>query len=134
MVYLARTVARNAERDPYNAPGMCLQVCRIWAGINARYLTATKAWYAIPRSQRNYGRYPPRGAAVYWTGGSHGYGHIAISLGGGKVRSTDAGGRGRVATVSIPWIRSHWGLPYAGWSWYINGTKIPHPYTSPNRN
>jgi len=62
---------------------------------------------------------------VYWLGGSHGYGHIAVSVGGGRVRSTDAGGAGRVATVAVGWFEDHWGLPYAGWADNVNDQVIP---------
>src|SRR5262245_28053452 len=122
----AETTARNAERDQTNDPGYCLQQNRMWAGIGARYPDASTAWRNT--NDRHPGnRNPPRGAMVYWTGGSHGYGHIATSLGGGKVRSTDAGGAGRVATVPLSWVEQHWGLPYAGWAWDVNEVTIPHP-------
>jgi len=62
---------------------------------------------------------------VYWLGGSSGYGHIAVAVGNGKVRSTDAGGSGKVATVDIGWPESHWGLPYAGWADNVNDVTIP---------
>ena len=125
MVYNAEQTAKNAEQDASNDPGYCLQQCRIWAGINSMYADAATAWRNT--NDRYPGnRQPPRGAAVYWTGGSKGYGHIAISLGNGKVRSTDAGGSGRVATVDLGWVESHWGLPYAGWAWDINEVTIPH--------
>jgi hypothetical protein len=110
----------------YTSPGYCLQQTRMWCGIGARYLDAATAW------RNTNDRHPgdrtgiPRGAAVYWTGGSHGYGHIALSLGNGKVRSTDAGGRGRVATVDVGWVERAWGLRYAGWAWDINEVTIPH--------
>lgn len=126
MVYSAQVAARNAENDRANDPGMCLQVVRMWCGIGARYSDAATAW------KNTNDRHPgdktdvPRGAAVYWTGGSKGYGHIALSLGNGKVRSTDAGGRGRVATVDIGWVERTWGQKYAGWAWDINEVTIPH--------
>jgi hypothetical protein len=126
MVFRAGIAARNAENDRVNAPGMCLQQTRMWAGIPARYLNASTAW----RNTNN--RHPgdrtnvPRGAAVYWTGGSRGFGHIALSVGNGKVRSTDAGGRGKVATVDLGWVERAWGLDYAGWAWDINEVTIPH--------
>lgn len=127
MVYSAPVSARNAENDRVNDPGMCLQVVRMWCGIGARYSDAATAWRNTndrhPGDKTNI----PRGAAVYWTGGSKGYGHIALSLGNGKVRSTDAGGRGRVATVDIGWVERTWNMPYAGWSWDINEVTIPHP-------
>ena len=81
MANTATQTARNAENDDFNVPGMCLQVCRTWAGIPARYPDAATAWRNT--NDRHRDRRPPRGAAVYWTGGSRGFGHIAISLGQG---------------------------------------------------
>jgi hypothetical protein len=125
MVFISRRTALRAEADSYNPIGYCLQQCRIWAGIPARYPDAATAWRNANDKHRD--RKPPRGAAVYWTGGSRGYGHIAISLGGGKVRSTDAAGAGRVATRTIGWFDRNWSsLTYAGWAWDINEVTIPH--------
>lgn len=130
MANTAEQTAKNAENDSTNDPGYCLQQCRIWAGIDSRYPDATTAWKNT--NDRYPGnRNPPRGSAVYWTGGSHGYGHIAISLGGGKIRSTDAGGSGRVATVNLDWVEKNWGLPYAGWAWDINEATIRHDEPKP---
>jgi hypothetical protein len=103
----------------------------MWCGIEARYPDASTAW------RNTNDRHPgdktdvPRGAAVYWTGGSSGFGHIALSLGNGMVRSTDAGGSGRIATVAIDWVQQHWGLPYAGWAWDINEVTILHRVPKP---
>lgn len=130
MANTAAQTANNAEADQTNDPGYCLQQCRIWAGINSMYPDAATAW------RNTNDRHPgnkdaPRGSAVYWTGGSHGYGHIAISLGGGNVRSTDAGGSGIVATRNIDWFTANWGLPYAGWAWDINEATIVHDQPEP---
>lgn len=125
MVYSAARTARNAVNDRYNPPGYCLQQVRLWAGIGPDYLTATKAWYNT-NDRHPGGRRPPRGSFVYWTGGSHGYGHIALSLGKGMIRSTDSGGSGRVATVPLRWVEQHWGLRYAGWAWDVNEVTVPH--------
>lgn len=125
MVNTSTQTARNAEADQSNAPGYCLMQSRIWAGIPAVYPDAATAWRNT--NDRHTDRRPPRGAAVYWTGGSRGYGHIAISLGKRLVRSTDAGGAGRVATRPLGWFDRHWSsLHYAGWSWDINEVTIPH--------
>jgi hypothetical protein len=127
MVYNASRTAKNAEADNYNDVGYCLQQSRMWAGIPPRYPDAATAWRNVDAGAKVRNRRPPRGAAVYWTGGSRGYGHIAISLGKGRVRSTDAGGAGRVATRTIGWFDRHWpSLRYAGWSWDINEITIPH--------
>jgi hypothetical protein len=125
MVNNAETTAKNAEKDNHNDPGMCLQVCRTWAGINSMYPDAVTAWNHT-NDKHPGDRKPPRGSAVYWKGGSQGYGHIAISLGNGKVRSTDACGSGCVGTRDLGWFESNWGLPYAGWAWDINEVTIPH--------
>jgi hypothetical protein len=131
MANTAAVTAANAEADQTNDPGYCLQQCRIWAGINSMYPDASTAWRNT--NDRYPGnRQPPRGAAVYWTGGSKGYGHIAISLGGGNVRSTDAGGTGVVATRNLAWFDSHWpSLTYAGWAWDINEATIIHDQPQP---
>ena len=125
MVRDAEATAQNAEASTTNSPGYCLQWSRERAAIAAAYPDAATAWRNT--NDRHPGnRNPPRGAMAYWTGGSSGYGHIAVSLGGGRVRSTDAGGRGKVATVDLSWPEQAWGLPYAGWAWDVNETTIPH--------
>jgi len=130
MVFAAGVGARNAENDRTNDPGMCQQQTRIWSGISARYPDAATAWRNT--NDRHPGnRNPPRGAHVFWTGGSSGHGHVAMSLGGGKVRSTDAGGRGRVATVDLGWVERNWGHHYAGWAWDNNEQTIPHSTPKP---
>ena len=113
-----------AKSSTYNVPGHCLQWAREQADIPSKYVDAATAWHHAT-GRRPADRNPPRGAAVYWTGGSRGYGHIAISLGNGKVRSSDAGGTGEVATVPIRHISAEWNLRYAGWANSINGYRIP---------
>ena len=115
---------RSAARSDSYEPGHCLEWSRERADIPAVYPDAATAW-THASGKRPGDRRPPAGAAVYWTGGSQGYGHIAISVGGGRVRSTDAPGQGRVATVPLRWVEREWGLRYAGWSNSINGYTIP---------
>src|SRR5262245_66131628 len=116
MVFAAAVGARNAENDRTNDPGMCQQQTRMWSGISARYPDAATAWRNT--NDRHPGnRNPPRGAHVFWTGGSSGHGHVAMSLGGGKVRSTDAGGRGRAAALQLRWAGPHSGPPRARRAW-----------------
>lgn len=125
MAHDAERTAANAEATHTNAPGYCLQWSRERAAIAALYPDAATAWRNAKR--RHHGATnPPRGAMVYWTGGSKGYGHIAVSVGGGRVRSTDAGGAGKVATVDIGWPGRAWGMPYAGWADNVNGVTIPN--------
>jgi hypothetical protein len=120
----ARETVHAALSSDVNEPGHCLEWARERADIPPRYDDAATAW-ANATGKRPGDRHPPVGAAVYWTGGSSGYGHIAISVGDGKVRSSDAGGEGRVETVPVDWAEKKWGLKYAGWSNSINGYTIP---------
>jgi len=56
---------------------------------------------------------PPAGALVYWDTGANG--HIALSVGGGKVASTDFTKVGQENVVPIADITQKWGS-YLGWS------------------
>lgn len=56
---------------------------------------------------------PPPGALVYWDTGANG--HIALSVGGGKVASTDFLHKGQEDVVPIADITEKWGT-YLGWS------------------
>lgn len=125
MANSAEKFVSNALATASNSPGYCLQVVRTWAGIAAKYPDATTAWKHT-RDRHPGDRKPPRGSAVYWTGGSHGYGHIACSLGNGQVRSTDCTYSGKTGTCDLGWVEKSWGLPYAGWAWDINDVTIPH--------
>lgn len=120
----AAATVSSAEASTYNTPGQCLGWSREQADIPSRYDSAATSWeHATGRHPGDLD--PPKGAAVYWLGGSYGYGHVAISLGNGMVRSSDAGGSGVVATVPLTWITREWSLTYAGWSNSINGYTIP---------
>jgi len=130
MAYPAEQGAKNAEADTTNDPGYCQQQTRMWSGIPALYGDAATAWRNT--NDRHPGdKNPPRGAHVFWTGGSSGYGHAAMSLGNRKIRSTDAGGRGVVATKDIDWFSANWGLTYGGWAWDNNEVTIPHDTPKP---
>jgi len=120
----AHEIIASARRSDSNTPGYCLQWTREQADIPAGFPDAATAWRHAA-GKHSGDRTPPAGAAVYWTGGSRGFGHIAISLGDGRVRSTDAGGAGQVSTVKVGWVSKEWGLRYAGWSNSINGYVIP---------
>jgi len=56
----------------------------------------------------------PAGVALYWSGGSRGYGHAAVSVGGGQMVTTDASAGGVIGQRPIRgwWARSHRFLGY----------------------
>ncbi len=66
----------------------------------------------------------PRGAPVYWTGGSQGFGHIAIGTGNGNCWSTDAAGAGVVAKVNIDELTVRFNIAFQGWAEDVNGVRV----------
>lgn len=72
---------------------------------------------------------PPAGAPVFWTGGTSGLGHVALSAGDGQVYSTDFGpngylGDGLVHLVPISVINEDTALHYQGWANTVAGTPV----------
>lgn len=134
MVLNREEAALAAERTTTNVPNTCQLVTRGWFGAPSvgdfdgdGAADAEDGWKSEPLSARRSDRNPPRGVPVSYLGGSRDNGHRAISLGNGKIRSTDAGGWGRVATVDLDWPQRQWGLKYVGWSTTIDGIEIPLP-------
>lgn len=94
---------------------------------------AEDGWKSEPARYKHFDRNPPRGVPVSFVGGSHDYGHRAISLGNGLIRSTDFSGNTRVWTPgqmgngTIDQVARAMGVTYAGWSESIDGVLIPLP-------
>ena len=119
----AQSVPKARAFTKYDPPGMCCQF--VWNCIAAprRFgLADANAAWARAKSRRT-DQNPPAGVPVYWAGGKHG--HIAISVGGGVVRSTDWPEKGRVGDVKIATMTSSWGITYRGWSADWAGVPIP---------
>lgn len=96
----------SAIREALGAP---------WQGLGS----ATEVWEAVPDSDRRRFN-APRGAIVYWVGGSRGFGHVAFAMGGHMTLSVDVVPRrpGVAGIVPFSWFADHWpGLEYVGWSW-----------------
>ena len=117
-----------ARRTVHNKPGMCLWHVQDWCGAPHRYAGAWIQWENA-RHKHPGDPHPPPGVPVFFSGGR--WGHIALSLGGGMCRSTDAGGRGVIADRPLSWFGPAWGRPYAGWSEDIGGLIIPGGSSTP---
>lgn len=120
----------NANRFTTNRVGMCLQYTRTWLEIPSANPDAIAAWNTAKRKHVN-GRdkdaqSPPRGAPVFWAGGSSGHGHIALAVSNSFGRSTDTKSSGKVSTADGDWWRLTWGLRYLGWTEDLNGVDIPY--------
>jgi hypothetical protein len=102
---------------------MCLWYTQEWLESPHAYPDATTQWEQAQR--RHPGDTdPPAGAPVFWTGGTHGYGHAAISVGGGRIRTIDQQSGGVTSEVPLVEISRDWGLPYAGWTEDIGGVDV----------
>lgn len=101
-----------------NAVGMCDKWVASYYGYSSSgYATAITHWNSIPASEKHPGdTNAPAGALVFWSGGSTGAGHVALSLGGGKIVSTDYPRSGITSTTTIDAISNGWGEHYQGWS------------------
>jgi hypothetical protein len=128
VVQNAQQAVDNANRYTTCDIGMCLKYSRTWLEIGSQQPDAASAWRnALGKHAGN--RIPPKGAPVFWTGGSQGYGHIALCVNptDAKIRSTDVTYGGVVGTVLLSWFDSHWrSLTYAGWAEGFNGIWIPY--------
>lgn len=137
MTILSREQAiKKALAQQTNVPGTCQLVTRSW--YNAPSVgdydgdgdaDAVDGWKREPEKAKRFDRFPPRGFPVSFGGGSKGYGHRAISLGNGLIRSTDIDNgryfKGRVGNATISQIETSMGVHYLGWSTTISGIPIP---------
>lgn len=129
VVSSAQAAIDNANAAKTCDPGYCLKYVRTWLGIGSREADAADAWAtAIGRHKGD--KSPPKGAPIFWTGGTNGHGHIAITK-TDKMRSTDIPSSGKVGDNDGRWPREQWGLTYVGWAEGFNGVRIPWLGDSP---
>lgn len=108
--------------------GMCLATVRQYYGVPAGVATAADSWQMSEhKRQVANGLACPRGTPVYWTGGSKGAGHIAISIGGGLCYSTDWKEAGKIDIARIDEITTLWGLDFKGYTFEVNGVQVWKP-------
>lgn len=108
-------------KRPYESvAGLCAhQVSVAYGWLGYGYVSAKVGGQKVPMSHRysipSSGAQIPAGALVYSIGSSGGqYGHVVVSLGGGKFGSNDVLRHGRIDAVSLNWFRNNWGMFYAG--------------------
>lgn len=73
-------------------------------------------------------RKPPKGAVVLWSGGRGRHGHAALSMGNGKIASTDVHGANTVGVVDLGWVERHWHYKYEGWLAFYGNKRILKGY------
>lgn len=124
VVQSANAAIDNANADKHCDPGYCLKYVRTWLGIGSREADAADAW-ATATGKHKGDKHPPKAAPVFWTGGTNGHGHIALTK-TDKMRTTDKPSAGTVQDDDGRWPREQWGLTYVGWAEGFNGVTIPY--------
>ena len=100
------SVAR-ARRHTSGFSGMCLHfVWRCLDGQHTYGLPDANAAFRASRHLHTTGT-PPAGVPVYFLGSKHG--HVALSVGGGRIRSTDWPSSNRISVVRISELSRAWG-------------------------
>ena len=120
-----RAAREQSANGPQHGEGQCLLAVQECYGIPARDPSAAAAWAAANHKHPTADPASiPRGYPVWWTGGSHGFGHVAIAAGGGQVWSTDIRRVGFFDLVPITEIQAVWGLTLRGWSEDLEGVMV----------
>jgi hypothetical protein len=102
--------------------GMCLHAVQTFFDSPHKYPDA----YTQAKAVHLYPGTPPPGVPVFYGPGTGSrYGHVAISVGGGRIRSTDCPSDGRVGETDLNWPQRRWGHNYIGWARNIGGVDIP---------
>lgn len=116
------SVAR-ARRHTRGFSGQCLRFVVTCLDGQHRYgLPNANAAFRESKHLNTTGT-PPAGVPVYFLGSKHG--HVALSVGGGRIRSTDWPSRNKIGEVKISVLAETWGRRYAGWAADIAGHRIP---------
>lgn len=124
--------AAALKDGPKFGAGLCLRMVRTCYGVPAQAPDATAAWVNAKLKHRTTDPDTiPRGAPIFWTGGSQGHGHIAIATGNGHCWSTDILRPGYFDHVPIDLIRTKWGLPLVGWTEDLNSVRVWTKPTEP---
>ncbi|TIC78763.1 hypothetical protein [Nocardioides sp. GY 10127] len=135
----ALALAVSYARDGRSVtPGYCLRETRSYFNVGSLYaaaklsLAGAKALgvaHKVNLSDPAAVNKIPRGAIVYWWGPSSQYGHIAPSLGGGMVLSTDWP-RGKYGKVRVDTLAHAWGYTEAYWAPVVNDVRVWKPVST----
>lgn len=118
-----RVSVTRGRRHTSGFSGQCLHF--VWRCLDGQHkygLPDANAAFRASRHLHTTGT-PPAGVPVYFLGSKHG--HVALSVGGGRIRSTDWPSSNRISEVKISDLAQAWGRRYAGWAADMAGHRIP---------
>jgi hypothetical protein len=90
-----------------------------WLGgpFGAPHMSYAREAWDHSRLKHPRDNHPPAGVPVYWDHGTaNKWGHVALSLGGGRIRSTGWGAATDVGETSIDTLSLVWRRQYLGWA------------------
>jgi len=116
-----KEAAKAFKEKKTNKVNMCLFECQEIYPTLHLYPSAWSQWNNAKKKHTSL-KHIPIGAPIYLRGGN--FGHVVLYVGNGHVRSTDAGGRGVMATVPLEWFEKAWGYIPVGWSEDLGGKDI----------
>ena len=119
----AQEAVAASRRWTTNSYGMCLYTVQTWLAAPWSGPWAEDAWHRWGGHHPG-DMNPPPGVPVYWHNPRSKYGHIALSVGGGRIRSTDWPGARRVGELTIPQMTAAWNIQYLGWADRFSGGTI----------
>lgn len=117
----------EAEKGSTAWSGRCESFVRHALDLDSIYPSAKVAWEAA--GDKHPGDfYPPAGVPVFWalTGKNARYGHVALSIGGGKaISSSDERGHPVVSEISIPKFTDET-APFLGWAGFYHDVQLDY--------
>ncbi len=123
----ALTAARTQSRyGPAFGVGECKRRVRELYNVPSDGAgSAAIAWTRTRHRHTFVDQAPPPGALIWWLGGAHDYGHVALYAGDGQVWSTDIKRGGYFDLVPVHTIVTSWpSLRLVGWSEDIDGVRV----------
>lgn len=137
---------RQSAHGPTFREGTCkIQVEALFSVPSAGNPDASSGWAngttikhkapTDPAALADFIAHAPRGMIAWWTGGSHGHGHVAPVYGHGMILTSDLGGVGRFHVQPLDRVRRDWGLRFVGLSEDLEGVRVykappSHPLVS----
>lgn len=123
----APTAVRIARTHRTWPEDRCLN--RIWHCFGQNYgaNSAIEMWSRTGNTTKHKDLNPPAGVPVYFSMDYQKFGHVALSMGGGIVSSTDYPSKGLVGDVPLLTIIARWRMTYLGWATEFGGPILHIP-------
>lgn len=124
MTNTAAAAVRVANSISTGYGGLCLRFVRICYDIPAKYASARSAWDNAKKKHKGSSLAGvPVGVPLFLDSRASRYGHVAVYLGNGYMRTTNSS-TGRIHTQAVSaWVAAGWTV--LGWTEDLNGVAIP---------